>query len=97
MRAPYTVPDQIGTVMRTSIVEVGGMLSALSAQGVEKQLMKLPGIDKSDVNYVSGSATVTHDEPVVDLQRIQTKVQECGYHCSGEVLPKHECQAGTNQ
>lgn len=77
--------------MTTSIVEVGGMLSALSGRGVEKQLMKLPGIDKAEVNYVSGSATVTHDERVVSLREIQMKIQECGYHCSGEQLPKHLC------
>ncbi len=71
--------------MTTSIVEVGGMLSALSAQGVEKQLMKLPGIDKIEVNYVSGSATVTYDKRVVGVREIQTKVQECGYHCSSQL------------
>lgn len=83
--------------MTTSIVEVGGMLSALSARGVEKQLMKLPGVDKAEVNYVSGSATVTHDRRVVSLREIQTKVQECGYQCSGELRPKHVCHADTNQ
>lgn len=83
--------------MTTSIVEVGGMISALSARGVEKQLMKVPGIVKAEVNYVSGSATVTHDERVVSLREIQRKVQECGYRCSGELLPKHVCQAHTNQ
>lgn len=83
--------------MTTSIVEVGGMLSALSARGVEKQLMKLPGVDKAEVNYVSGSATVTHDKRVVSLREIQAKVQDCGYHCGGELLPKHVCQAGTNE
>lgn len=72
------------------------MLSALSARGVEKQLKKVPGIDKAEVNYVSGSATVTHDKRVVSLSEIQKKVQECGYHCSGELLPKHVCPAVTN-
>jgi Cu2+-exporting ATPase len=80
--------------MTTSIVEVGGMLSALSARGVEKQLMKLPGVNKVEVNYISGSATVTHDDRVVGLREIQKRVQECGYHCRGELLPTHVCQAG---
>ncbi len=83
--------------MKTSIIEVGGMLSALSARGVEKQLMKLPGIDKAEVNYVHGSATVIYDERVIGLKEIQARVQECGYHCSGESLPKHVCQMGANQ
>jgi Cu2+-exporting ATPase len=82
--------------MKTSIIEVGGMLSALSARGVEKQLMKLPGIEKAEVNYVSGSATVTYNERVIALGEVQTKVQDCGYHCGGELLPKHVCQSGAN-
>jgi Cu2+-exporting ATPase len=83
--------------MRTSIIEVAGMLSALSARGVEKQLMKLPGIEKAEVNYVGSSATVVYDEQVIGLKEIKLRVQECGYHCSGESLPKHVCQAGANQ
>jgi Cu2+-exporting ATPase len=44
--------------MKTNVIEVGGMLSALSARGVEKQLMKMSGIEKAEVNYVGNSATV---------------------------------------
>lgn len=36
--------------MKTSIVEVGGTLSALSVRGVEKQLARLPGVHHVDVN-----------------------------------------------
>ncbi len=77
--------------MKTSVIEVGGMLSALSAHGVEKQLAKLRGVERAEVNYVSGSATVVYDETVIDLKTIKAKVHECGYHCSGEMLPKHVC------
>jgi LemA protein len=51
--------------MKTSVVEVGGMLSALSAHGGEKQLGKLPGVYSATVNYAAGSATGQcrhHDE-----------------------------------
>ncbi len=77
--------------MRTSTIDVGGMLSVLSARGVEKQLMKRPGIEKAEVNYVGGSATVTYDERVVGLEDIKVRIHECGYHCRGELLPKHVC------
>jgi len=77
--------------MKTSVVEVGGMLSALSARGVEKQLAMLPGVRKAEVNYVAGSATVVYDETVTDLKTIKARVHECGYHCAGERLPKHVC------
>jgi len=77
--------------MKTSIIEVGGLLSALSARGVEKQLAKLTGVKKAEVNYVAGSATVVYDETAIDLKAIKARVQECGYHCAGEQLPKHVC------
>ena len=78
--------------MKTSVIEVGGMLSALSARGVEKQLARLRGVERAAVNYVSGSATVIYDETVIDLWTIAAKVHECGYHCSGELVPKHLCK-----
>lgn len=80
--------------MKTSIIEVAGMLSALS---VEKQLTKLPGIEKTGVNCVGGSAAVVYDDKIIGLKEIKAGVQECGYHCSGESLPKHVCQAGADQ
>lgn len=78
--------------IRTKTIEIGGLLSALSALGVQKQLARLRGVEKAEVNYVAGSATVTFDEAVIDLSTIKAKVHECGYHCAGEVVPKHVCQ-----
>ena len=74
--------------MKTSVIEVGGMLSVLSAHGVEKQLRQLRGVERADVNYVSGSATVVYDQTVIGLKTIEAKVHECGYHCSGELVPQ---------
>lgn len=76
---------------RTVTIEVGGLLSVLSARGVEKQLARLPGVYHADVNYVGGSATVVYDESVIDIKTIKEWVRDCGYHCAGEMLPKHVC------
>ena len=70
--------------MKTSVIDVGGMLSALCAHGVEKQLGRVRGVERAEVNYLSGSATVVYDETVSDLKAIMARVHECGYHCSGE-------------
>lgn len=78
--------------MKTAIIEVAGLLSALSAQGVEKQLTRLPGVRKAEVNYVAGSATVVYDETRTDLEAIKVKVGECGYRCGGELVPKYVCE-----
>ncbi len=77
--------------MKTATIEIGGLLSALSVRGVEKQLAKLTGVHKVEVNYIAGSATVVYDETVIDLKAIKDRVHECGYHCGGVMLPKHVC------
>ena len=82
--------------MKTNVIEIGGMLSALSAMGVEKQLMKMSGIKKAEVNYVGDSATVSYDEKVIGLKDIRLRIHKCGYHCSGELLPKHVCRTAIN-
>ena len=78
-------------MMKTVNIEVGGLVSALSARGVEKQLSQLTGVKKVEVNYVAGSATVVYDETVIDLKAIKARVHECGYHCAGDQMPKHVC------
>jgi len=77
--------------MKTSVIEVGGLLSVLSARGVEKQLARLPGVERVEVNYAAGSATVVYDETRLDLETLEARVRECGYHCGGELTPRHVC------
>jgi P-type Cu2+ transporter len=78
--------------MKTAVMEVAGLFSALSARGVEKQLVRLEGVRKAEVNYIAGSATVVYDETRTDLKAIKARVGDCGYHCSGELVPKHVCE-----
>jgi len=77
--------------MKTSTIEVGALVSTLSAAGVEKQLSKLPGIDHVDVNYVAGSATVHFDESRISLESIRQCIIDSGYPCRGELVPAHVC------
>ena len=83
--------------MTVKVIEVAGLISTLSARGVEKQLSRLPGVSKVEVNYVAGSATVVYDETRTDLEAIKAKVAECGYHCGGELVPKHVCAPEASQ
>ena len=78
--------------MKTSTVEVGELVSTLSATGVHRQLSTLPGVHHADVNYVAGSATVHYDEAMVTLDAIRQRVVDCGYHCRGELAPAHVCE-----
>ncbi len=77
--------------MKTSTIEVGELVSTLSAVGVARQLNALPGVFHADVNYVAGSATVHYDEARISLEAIRQRVVDCGYHCRGELAPAHIC------
>lgn len=81
--------------MKTSIVEVADLLSPLSAHGVEKQLMRLPGVKQVEVNPVSGSATVVYDETRIDAVRermfdggSRARVVTCPTASSGRIVKR---------
>jgi len=77
--------------MKSINVEVGGLVSSLSAEGVRRKLLQLPGVHHADVNYVAGSATVHLDEGQLSVEDLRQRIAECGYHCRGEQTPKHVC------
>ncbi len=77
--------------MKTSVIEINGLFSSLCVRGVEKRLRAMPGITRVDASYATATATVAYDEATIGLNSIKTAVQECGYHCSGESVPKHIC------
>ncbi len=77
--------------MTISTVEVGELVSSLSAAGVERQLSTLSGVRHVDVNYIAGSATVHYDDSVITIEAIRQRVIECGYDCRGELVPAHVC------
>src|SRR6266481_8692927 len=79
--------------MKTTVINLEGVESVLSPAGVEKQLCKHPGIHKVETNFMTGTATVYHDESMT-LAEIKRYVAECGYGCSGECLPQHVCKPG---
>jgi len=77
--------------MKTAVVEVGGLLSVLSAEGVQRQLQKLSGVHHAEVNYVAQSATVHYDDKQITIDDVRKRIVECGYHCRGEMVPNHLC------
>ncbi|MEO5757686.1 MAG: heavy metal translocating P-type ATPase [Mesorhizobium sp.] len=79
--------------MTTINLEVGDLFSILGAQGIEKQLMRLAGVRRASVNPVSGTTTVDFDPAKIDLLAIQAAIKDCGYHCAGQAVPKHLCEA----
>lgn len=77
--------------MTTSTLEVGGLFSVLGAHGIERQLRRLAGVSRVSVNPVSGSTTVEYDPAKTSLSTIEAAIEDCGFHCAGEALPRHVC------
>ena len=77
--------------MTTSTLDVGNLFSVLGAHGIEKQLKRVAGVGRVTVNAVSGATTVAYDPKKTSLAKIKAKIEECGFHCVGEALPKHVC------
>ena len=78
--------------MKTATLDVGGMLSMLDYQAVEKQLSRIPGVQRATASIASNSATVEYDETVTSVAALKDKINECGFHCSGQIMPKHVCE-----
>lgn len=75
--------------MRQDIVEVDWLLFPEDARAVEKRLRATPGIQRADVNPVTGLGVVAYDETRLTIEGIQRVVAECGYHCRGSIAPRH--------
>jgi Cu2+-exporting ATPase len=39
---------------------------------------------------------VEYDENVTNVAALRAKIIDCGFHCSGQVLPKHICKTRTS-
>ena len=77
--------------MQTALLEVADLLSPLSASGVEKMLLRQPGVHHVAVNPVDGTALVHYDETRTPRERLADAVRACGHHCRGHPAPRHLC------
>jgi P-type Cu2+ transporter len=78
--------------MKTATLDVGGMLSLLDYQAVEKQLGRIPGVQRATASIASNSVTVEYDETVTSVAALKDKINKCGFHCTGQIVPKHVCE-----
>ena len=78
--------------MKIVTLDVGGMLSMLDYQGVEKQLGRMPGVRHATASIASNSATVEYDESMTSVEALKNRIIECGFHCTGRVMPRHICE-----
>ncbi len=77
--------------MKTSIIEVGGLLSVLSARGVDKQLARLPGVASDAIRTLMDlappKATVLRDGREVEVPTAEVKVGDVVIIRPGNKIP----------
>jgi Cu2+-exporting ATPase len=72
-------------------LEIQDLASVLSARGVERRLVRVPGVRRVDANFATGSATIDYDESRTTPASLAAAIRDCGYHCRGQVVPTHVC------
>ncbi|AWC23702.1 ATPase P [Aminobacter sp. DSM 101952] len=77
--------------MKTVTLEVADLLSILDFTAVEKRLASIAGVHGVAINAGSSSASITYDEEVTGPERLVEQIRACGFHCRGEVAPRHVC------
>ena len=77
--------------IRKTTLEVRDLLSVLSAQGIERRLLRLTGVVGVSVNPVSGMSTVSFEPAKIGLSQIRSAIEACGHHCTEEALPRYLC------
>ena len=86
---------------RTVVLEVSGIQWASSKAIVESTLLRRPGVITVEANPVSQTANVSYDPELTTQTLLRTWIEDCGYHCAGQSVPRHICDpaldAGSHQ
>ncbi len=77
--------------MRKIVLEAGGILRGSSAPALQTFLERQPGVHHAEANYLNETVTVGFDQSVTTQAEVERMIEACGYHCRGEVVPRHLC------
>jgi len=81
--------------MKIGTLKVDDLFSVLSAPGIERQLRLVAGVSRALVNPVSGTTMIWYDPGKTSLTAVRAAIEDCGFHCSGEAVPRHLCDDPT--
>jgi len=68
----------------TKTLQVQGMSCTACAISIEKNLSKLEGVEKANVNFATEKLTVTYDEGAVDHEELINRVEKLGFKLQAE-------------
>ena len=84
----------MGTATRTKKLRIGGMTCISCQNKIEKKLRNTAGIEKVEVSYSTGTASVTFDTDIISYKSITSIIENLGY----SVLEDRQRQGiGTHQ
>lgn len=69
----------MGTAVRTKKLRIGGMTCISCQNKIEKKLSNTAGIEKVEVSYNAGTASVTFDTDIISYQSITGIIEKLGY------------------
>jgi len=75
----------------TAVLHTGGLQFASEKAVLEKALGARPGVLSVEANPVAQTATVRYDPRQTTVAELRKWVEECGYHCTGTLVPGHIC------
>jgi P-type Cu2+ transporter len=75
----------------TVVLETTGLQWASEKSVVETVLGRLDGVTRVEANPVAQTATVAYDPSLTDEAELRRWIEDCGYHCAGQSVPRHVC------
>ncbi|MFC4942056.1 heavy metal translocating P-type ATPase [Pseudonocardia sp. GCM10023141] len=75
----------------TAVITVWGVQWASEKATVEAVLGRRPGVRTVSANPVAQTATITYDPDATSIADLTGWIRDCGYHCSGQSVPRHIC------
>jgi Cu2+-exporting ATPase len=75
------------------VLHVGGLRFGTEKAVVESVLSRRPGVIAVAANPSAQTANVTFDPEKTSVADLRRWVEECGYHCAGQSVPDHICDA----
>ena len=76
--------------MKKETLKIEGMHCASCALNIEKGVKKLDGVEKSTVNYATGSAYLEYDNTKVSRKDISSSIDKLGYQVLDEKKGEHD-------
>ncbi|MER9124316.1 heavy metal translocating P-type ATPase [Mesorhizobium sp. M0959] len=81
--------------MKKVNLEVRDLVGMMDFAAVEKRLAALPGVASVAMNAGSTTASVEFNEGQTSPKVLVREIKACGFHCRGEVVPRHLCIPGS--